>query len=96
VSQVSLVVCNNLRLGQAQPSCAGSGSLALIESLKNRIEAQQLPLQVRTRECLGVCEQGPALRLAPGGAFFYSVCQDDLDEIVKQAMAFHAQLSLAD
>lgn len=94
-TEIAIVVCSNLRLGLSQKSCAGSGSLQLLELLQHKIDAQQLPLSLRTRECLGYCEHGPAMRIAPGGAFFQEVTEADLDGILQQALAFAEQLNQA-
>lgn len=77
-----LVVCVNERLGHNQRSCAGSGSRALIELLKQRADSRELSLSISEQVCLGRCEQGIALRIAPGGEFFYGVTEQDIDTIL--------------
>lgn len=79
-----LVVCVNQRLGAGQRSCAGSGSRDLIQQLKTHLTNASLDVPIVERECLGRCEQGPAMRIAPGGQFFTEVGASDLVAIVDQ------------
>ena len=80
-----LVVCVNQRLGAGQRSCAGSGSRELIELLKRGLHEAGLDVPIVERECLGRCEEGPAMRIAPGGQFYTEVESDDLDKIVNES-----------
>ena len=89
-SQVRLVVCINRRLGAGQRSCAGSGSLDLIERIERMIDARGLAVPVVRRECLGRCEQGPAMRIAPGGPFFTEIDEAALEVIIGELEAFIA------
>ena len=79
-----LVVCINERLGAGQKSCAGSGSRELIVQLKQLLEQASLDIPVVERECLGRCEEGPAMRIAPGGEFFTEVQSSDLDQVISR------------
>ena len=65
-----LIVCVNERLGTGQRSCVGSGNLDLINRLEAMLAAENLAIHVIRRECLGRCEEGPAMRIAPAGPFF--------------------------
>jgi len=95
-SPVRLVVCVNQRLGAGQRSCAGSGSLALIERLERLIEERGLAVPVVRRECLGRCEQGPAMRIAPGGPFFTEIDEAALALILAELERFIAERHAAD
>jgi len=83
-SPLRLVVCVNERLGTGQKSCIGSGNLEYIASIKQMIEQQGLDVPVIERECLGKCEQGPIMRVAPGGKFFTEINQQSLDDILEE------------
>ena len=87
---VRLVACVNQRLGSGQRSCAGSGSLDLIRQIETEIEARGLEIGVVRRECLGKCEQGPAMRIAPGGPFFFEIDSAGLARIVDEHERFAA------
>ena len=88
---VRLVVCVNRRLGAGKRSCAGSGSLALIARIEHMIEEQQLAIPVVRRECLGRCEEGPTMRIAPGGDFYTEIDEDSLGDIVSGLKQFLAE-----
>lgn len=83
-SPVRLVVCINRRLGTGQRSCVGSGNLEYIAEIRRMIEHANLDVPVIERECLGKCEQGPVMRIAPGGRFYTEISQDSLTEIVAE------------
>ncbi len=85
---VRLIVCINRRLGIGQASCAGSVSLDLISKIEAMIAADQLEVPVIRRECLGRCETGPVMRIAPGGPFFTEIDAARLVDIVTQHKAF--------
>jgi len=89
-SRVRLIVCINQRLGAGQPSCAGSGSLKLIERIENLIGERGLAVPVVRRECLGRCEQGPTMRIAPGGPFFTEIDDAALAQILAELENFIA------
>ena len=89
-SPVRLVACVNRRLGAGQRSCAGSGSLALIERIERLIDDRGLAVPVVRRECLGRCEQGPAMRIAPGGPFFTEIDEAALTVIITELERFIA------
>ena len=85
---VRLVVCINQRLGTGQRSCVGSGSLDLISRLEARMAAENLDIPIVRRECLGRCEEGPAMRIAPAGPFFTGVDEQSLDNIIEALRDF--------
>ena len=76
-----LVACVNRRLGSGQRSCAGSGSLELIRQVEAMLAERGLDIPVVRRECLGRCEYGPVMRIAPAGPFFTAIEEEDLAAI---------------
>jgi (2Fe-2S) ferredoxin len=90
-SPVRLVVCVNERLGTGQKSCVGSGNLDYISSIRQLIEDHGLNVPIVERECLGKCEQGPIMRIAPGGKFFTDIDQNTLTAIVEELKAMLTQ-----
>ena len=78
-----LVVCVNDRLGYAQKSCAGSGSRAMIKILKNLVADNGIQFEILEQVCLGRCEEGITMRIAPGGPFFTHVKKRDLKRIIQ-------------
>jgi (2Fe-2S) ferredoxin len=85
---VRLIVCVNERLGTGQRSCVGSGSLDLIGQLEAMLVAENLNVAVVRRECLGRCQEGPVMRIAPAGPFFCEIDVATLDEIIAQLKIF--------
>ena len=87
---VRLIVCINQRLGTGQRSCVDSGSLDLISQLEAAIAAERLDVPVIRRECLGRCEEGPVMRIAPAGPFFTEIDEAALPQILAQLKSFVA------
>jgi NADH:ubiquinone oxidoreductase subunit E len=88
---VRLIVCINERLGTGQRSCVESGSLDYIRDLRARISEEKLDVSVVERECLGKCEEGPVMRIAPGGRFFTDINEASLPLIMTELKAFILQ-----
>lgn len=88
---VRLIVCINERLGTGQRSCVGSGSLALIARIESMIADAGLDVPVVRRECLGRCEQGPVMRIAPGGPFFTQIDDGELERVFDGLRQFVAR-----
>jgi (2Fe-2S) ferredoxin len=66
----------------------GSGSLDLISQVEAMIAAEQLEVPVVRRECLGRCETGPVMRIAPGGPFFTEIDEAQLVDIIAGLKSF--------
>ena len=82
-ANVRLVVCVNDRIGQQ--SCVGSGNLEYIREIKAMLEEEGLgDIPVVERECLGKCEQGPVMRIAPGGKIFTKIKSSTLAQIIAE------------
>lgn len=82
VRPTTLVVCVNRRLRADQPSCAARGAEGLADDLERGIAERRLDMKIERIKCLGYCQRGPNLRLAPGGPFFFAVGKDDLSTIL--------------
>ncbi len=87
---VRLIVCINQRLGTGQRSCVGSGNLDYIRQMRELITAAGLDVSVVERECLGKCDFGPVMRIAPGGRFFTEIDASTLPGIVRELKSFIA------
>lgn len=83
-----LLVCVNERLGHGQKSCAGSGSRALIKRLKKLFAENGIQFEIVEQACLGRCEEGINMRIAPGGPFFSEVKEQDLERVVQALNCF--------
>lgn len=91
MADTRLVVCVNERLGYGQKSCGGSGSRDHIDQLNRLLEEAGLNIPVVEQVCLGRCEEGIAMRIAPGGEFFTKVREQDLFEIVLKLARFDSE-----
>lgn len=78
-----ILVCTHRRLSPLNPSCAGRGSIQLLEQLKAMCDLELLDITIETIDCFGRCDHGPNVRIAPGGEFFQQVTEDDIPMIIK-------------
>ena len=64
--------------------CQASGSLAVIEAIRNELSKQGLSSSVRLciTGCHGFCEQGPVMIIEPGNIFYCHVTPEDAFEII--------------
>ncbi len=88
--QGKLIICTHRRFGPQRPSCAARGSETLAEQLEQALAERGIELELERVECLGECESGPNMRLAPGGTFFRGVDETRLNEVLEAAAAFAA------
>ncbi len=83
-----LIVCINHRANPAQPSCGARGSVLLADHLQQEIIRQEIPITLQRYACLGRCNDGPNLKLAPGGEFISAVTMDQMERVLQQITAF--------
>ena len=64
--------------------CQASGSLSVIDAVKDVLSKQGLDKRVlvRVTGCQGFCEQGPIMVLEPGNIFYCHLTPDDAHDIV--------------
>ncbi|NWF37142.1 (2Fe-2S) ferredoxin domain-containing protein [Mariprofundus sp. KV] len=86
-----VVVCSNHRANPAHPSCAARGGEALAIKLEAEIAARALQIRVSRFPCLGYCDRGPAVKLAPGGGFICEIDPDNLEAVLQQIEVFSQQ-----
>jgi NADH:ubiquinone oxidoreductase subunit E len=79
--EIALIACIKERT-TTKPSCAVRGSLAVIEQIEAEIKKRQWPIEVERVKCLGECDKGPNMRIAPGGRFFYGITPDTVSEVM--------------
>ncbi|MCH9671115.1 MAG: (2Fe-2S) ferredoxin domain-containing protein [Gammaproteobacteria bacterium] len=79
---VGLAVCTHLRAPH-QASCANGPGQALGRALARGLAERGLHnVPVVALKCFGLCEQGPNVRITPGGEFFHHVSLRDVNVIV--------------
>ncbi|MCW8826246.1 MAG: (2Fe-2S) ferredoxin domain-containing protein [Gammaproteobacteria bacterium] len=84
-----LIICNNRRLTSQKPSCGALNAHHSLQ-LEKLIAEQQIPISIEYRKCLGQCDRGPNIRLAPSGNFFHNVTDGDLPMIIDEIKRFIA------
>src|SRR5579862_4842144 len=79
---VTITVCTNMRPPtKIAPSCGTSGSNRIAERLPGALQARGVVAQVVTIACLGLCEQGPNLRIAPCGSWIHRIDPARVEEL---------------
>jgi NADP-reducing hydrogenase subunit HndC len=70
----------------AGTGCTSSGSVKLLEKLKEEIAKLGLSNEVRVIEtgCFGLCAQGPIIKIYPEGSLYTRVSENDIAEIVSE------------
>ncbi|MBF0470503.1 MAG: (2Fe-2S) ferredoxin domain-containing protein [Gammaproteobacteria bacterium] len=87
-SKATLLVCIHQRSSNA--SCGGRGSEQLLPQLNLALDKAKLKVRIEPIHCFGRCQQGPIVRIAPGGAFFSEVTPESIPQIItelRQAIA---------
>lgn len=79
---VTITVCTNMRApNKIAPSCGTSGSRAIADGLPEALKARGVAANVVTIACLGLCAQGPNLRIAPCGSWIHKIDPNRVDEL---------------
>lgn len=81
---VSIIVCINRRLTGAQTCCASRGGEAIAGELEQQLAEYGFGNRVRRVECLGQCDKGPNVRIAPGARYYHGVTLSDLTEVIDE------------
>jgi len=80
----TVIICINHRANPNNPSCGARGSEKIATALQQQITARNLPFTLQRFKCLGHCDKGPNLRIAPDGPFFYGVTEDMLEQVMAE------------
>lgn len=83
-----IILCIHRRTNPAQPSCAARGSLEIAEQLEREIAMHGWDIKLERFDCLGRCDEGPNLRLAPGGPFRSGIVASHLEELLREIERF--------
>jgi (2Fe-2S) ferredoxin len=74
----TIMVCINRRLRSDLASCAARNSEDLAQAIEAEVRARGLDIRVERTVCMGRCDFGPTVRVAPGGAFHLGLAPDDV------------------
>lgn len=80
----TIIVCVNHRSNPNQPSCGASGGIRIADYIESQVTKNQLALGVERFYCLGFCEQGPNLKVAPEGHFIHNVKMEELPNLIRE------------
>lgn len=84
----TIMVCINRRLRSDLASCAARNSEDLARALEDEVRRRGLNIRVERTVCMGRCDFGPTVRVAPGGAFHLGMSAADapgfLDDLESQ------------
>lgn len=83
-----LLVCTNFRANPNHPSCAARGSKEVAAELKQKIQQNNLNIELEEIQCMGYCDIGPNVRLIPSGEIFHEVSTKRFAKIIKSTKLF--------
>lgn len=78
------MICVNRRFRADEASCAARGSQALADALETGIRQRRIDIKTERSVCLGHCQVGPSIRLAPGGRFILGKTLDDVNDLLDE------------
>lgn len=76
------MVCINRRFRADEASCAKRGSEKLADALEHGIDERGINIKLERSICMGHCQTGPTVRLAPGGRFFHGPSLGEVGSIL--------------
>ena len=82
-----IFICTNERPAEhPRGSCAGRGSLEVLEAFKSEIRAHNLHLEIRSNKCgcMDICESGPNILISPDNKWYYGVKVEEVKGIVEE------------
>jgi (2Fe-2S) ferredoxin len=82
---VMVTVCINRREnvgGLTMASCGARGSEALAHAIEAGLAERKLKARFATIRCLGLCDTGPNVRLAPSNSWFHQVGPGDIPALL--------------
>ncbi len=86
--RATLTVCVNVRPEDGiSVSCGPRGGHRIATAVEREVAARGAAVEVATITCLGPCQNGPNVRLAPGNSWFHGVREKDVPELVKMVLS---------
>lgn len=84
VVPTTVMVCVNRRFRVDEASCAARGSEKVADALETGIRERRINIKLERSICMGHCQTGPTVRLAPGGRFFHGPSPDEIIAILDE------------
>jgi (2Fe-2S) ferredoxin len=88
-----VTVCINDRDERFAPCCGRHGGPDIATALRAAVSRLALDVDVQTINCLGLCEKGPNLRIAPSGSLYHKLTVEDVPAVVDALAASLASTS---
>ncbi len=83
----TLTVCVNERPQDGiSVSCGPRGGHRIASAVVREVAARGAAVEVATITCLGLCQNGPNIRLAPGNSWFHGVRPADVPDLVDKVV----------
>lgn len=81
--RIHLFVCTQQK-PEGVPSCAASGSLAILDGLDRELQARGIDgeAQLTSSGCMGLCDEGPVMVVYPEGVWYRRLQTSDVAEII--------------
>ncbi|MDA0261329.1 MAG: (2Fe-2S) ferredoxin domain-containing protein, partial [Proteobacteria bacterium] len=73
-----VICCTNHRRGKDTVSCGQRGGREVIRALRKAIKARGIDVSVVASGCLGSCNSGPNIRIAPSSSWMSGARVEDL------------------
>ncbi len=80
----TIIVCVNHRANPNQPSCGARGGIELADLVEKEISRLGLNIRMERFKCLGFCDRGPNLKIAPDGRFIYGAKPEDIPQLIQE------------
>jgi (2Fe-2S) ferredoxin len=78
----TVTVCINERKESFVPSCGRRGSHEMLAALRAGLAERGLDVDLQTIACLGLCDKGPNVRVAPSGSLYHAVAPADVGALI--------------
>lgn len=80
----TIIVCVNHRTNPNQPSCGARGGIEIADLVEAEISRLGLNIRMERFKCLGFCDRGPNLKIAPDGGFIYGAKPEDIPRLIRE------------
>ena len=78
----TVTVCINDRDERFAPCCGRHGGPQILAALNEAVARRELDAEIQTIRCLGLCEKGPNLRVAPSVSLYHAIAVGDIPELI--------------
>jgi len=80
---MKLLACTHIRHAPNPHSCGNGGGLEIVTQLADAVRIAGLDVIVEQTACMGMCVNGPTVRLLPDGKNWHRVDMQKIGEILE-------------